>query len=220
METFLAIGKVVLDILAISIVVLVLITERHNYQFVWSVWRQFRIKMFFECLGIIVLTIAMAISLRRIPGLDFGWLCFLYDGESGNILIKPIVEEIRSTNIFVRLMVTAFLIGLTFILPFLAQAEEIEFRKGHDKWVSVVGQSVIFGLSHCLVGVSIATGIALIIPGLFFGLKYKREFDRMRPTTRHAWKVEEKAVMVSTTYHTMYNSILVAVLLFASITAI
>lgn len=219
MEILLTIGKVLLVLLAIAGVALPLIAERRNYEFVWSVWRRFRIKMFFECLGIVTLTIAGAIALWQIPGLNYGWINLFFDGEGGNMLIKPIMEGSESANIMVRLMVPLFFVTLAFVLPFLAQSEERSFRKGYDEWGSIVKQSVKFGLVHCLVGVPLAAGIALIISGLFYGLKYKRAFDR-KVESMDYWRAEDEAVMVSTTYHTMYNMIVVGLLLLVALVAI
>jgi len=219
MEILLTIGKVLLVMLAVAGVALPLVSERRNYQFVWSVWRRFRIKMFFECLGIVTLTIATAIALWKVPGLNYGWINLFFGGESGNMLIKPIQEGSESANILVRLMVPVFFVALAFVLPFLAQSEERSFRKGHDDWSSITKQSIKFGLVHCLVGIPLAAGIALIITGLFYGLKYKRAFDQ-NVNTMGCWRAEDEAVMVSTTYHTMYNLIVVALLLLVAIVAI
>ena len=218
MEILLTIGKTLLVLLAVASVALPLVSERRNYHFVWSVLRRFRIKMFFECLGIVTLTIAAAIALWQIPGLNYGWIK-LFFGGNGNMLIKPITEGSESTNILIRLMVPLFFVALAFVLPFLARSEERSFRKGHDEWSSITKQSVKFGLVHCLVGIPLAAGIALIISGLFYGLKYKRAFDRNVESLGH-WRAEDEAVMVSTTYHTMYNMIVVGLLLFIAIAAV
>lgn len=211
MEILLTIGKAVLVLLAVASVALPLISERRNYEFVWSVWRRFRFKMFFECLGIVTLTIAAAIALWQVPGLNYGWINYFFGG-GGNMLIKPITEGSDSTSISIRLMVPMFFFALAFVLPFLARSEERSFRKGHDEWGSIAKQSVKFGLVHCLVGVPLAAGIALIISGLFYGLKYKRAFDRNVATMSYS-RAEDEAVIVSTTYHTMYNMIVVTLLL-------
>lgn len=219
MEILLTIGKLILVLLAIASVALPLVYERHNYQFVWSVWRRFRIKMFLECLGVIILMIVATIFLLQIPGLKYGWINLFFGGESGSMLIKPITEGSDSSNILIRSMVPVFFVGLAFVLPFLARSEERIFRKAHNDWGSIAKQSIKFGLVHCLVGVPLAAGIALIILGLFFGFKYKCAFDRSVNTMSY-WQAENEAVMVSTTYHTMYNMIMVGLLLFVAIVAI
>ena len=219
MEILLTIGKTILVMLAVASVALPLVSERRNYQFVWSVWRRFRITMFLECLGVVILTIVAVVMLAQVPGLKYGWLSLFFGGESGNMLVKPIIDGSKSTSISIRLMVPVFFIALAFVLPFLAQSEEKSFRKGYDDWGSITKQSIKFGLVHCFVGVPVAAGIALIVPGLFYGLKYKRAFNRNKYTMGY-WRAEEEAVMVSTTYHTMYNMIVVGILLLVALVAI
>lgn len=218
MEILLTIGKAVLVLLAVASVALPLVSERRNYEFVWQVWRQFRIKMFFETFGVILLTIAVAIALWEVPGLKYGWIS-LFFGGSGNMLIKPITEGSHSTHISIRLLVSIFFIALAFVLPFLARSEERSFRKGYDEWGSIIKQSIKFGLVHCFVGVPLAAGIALIIPGFFYGYKYKRAFDRNTEALGYR-RAEDEAVMVSTAYHTLYNTIVVALLLLVALAAV
>lgn len=218
MEIFLTIGRAVLVLLAVASVSLPLVSERRNYEFVWQVWKRFRIKMFCEVLGIILLTIAIAIALWEVPGLKYGWIN-LFFGVSGNMLIKPITEGSHSTHISIRLLVPIFFAALAFVLPFLVRSEERSFRKGYDEWGSVIKQSIKFGLVHCLVGVPLAAGIALIISGFFYGYKYKRAFDCNTETLGYG-RAEDEAVMVSTTYHTMYNMIVVALLIFVALAAV
>ncbi len=212
MESFLV-------LIAIGSVTLPLVAERNNYKFIWSVWRRFRIKMLFECLGIFLLTIIVSVVLAQIPGLKYGWLGLFFGGESGNMLIKPVMEGSKSTNILIRSMVPVFFIALMLALPFLAQAEEMFFRKSYNDWGSIIKKSIEFGLVHCLVGIPLAGGIALIIPGLFLGLKYKHAFDRNENTIDYSEAVDE-AVMVSTTYHTMSNTIGIMILLTIALVSI
>ncbi len=218
MEILLTIGKAVLVLLAVASVALPLVSERRNYEFVWSVWRRFRVKMFFEAFGVILLTIAVSVALLEIPGLKYGWIS-LFFGGSGNMLIKPITEGSHSTHISIRLLVPAFCLALAFILPFLTRSEERSFRKGYNEWIPIIKQSIKFGLVHCFVGIPLAAGIALIIPGFFLGYKYKRALDR-NVETMGLWRAEDEAVMVSTTYHTMYNMIVVGFLLLIALAAI
>ncbi len=219
MAILLTVGRVLLVMLAVVGVAVPLIAERRNYDFVWSVWRRFRLTMFFECLSILVLTATVCAVLMRLPGFNYGWID-LFFAEGGNMLIRPILEGSNSTNILVRIMVPMFFVALAFVLPFLARSEERIFRSGHYEWGAIVKQSVKFGLAHCLAGVPLAAGIALIIPGLFYGFKYKRAFDRCRRVNMDYWRAAEEALMLSTTYHTMCNMILVVPLFLGSLVAI
>lgn len=130
------------------------------------------------------------------------------------MFVKPITDGSQSTHVSIRLMVPLFFFALMLVLPFLARSEERSFRKGYDEWGPIIKQSVKFGLAHCLVGVPLAAGIALIIPGLFYGYKYKRAFDRNTEAFGYE-RAEDEAVMVSTTYHTMHNMVVVVLLLVA-----
>ena len=170
MDFLIMIGKAVLVLLAVAGVALPLVCEKHNYQFVWSIWRRFRVKMFFECLGVVAVMVAAVIVLRQIPGLSYGWIKFFYSGD-GNVLVTPIMEGSKSNSIWVRSLIPIYFAIFVFVIPFLARAEENIFRKGHTEWGAIIKQSVKFGLVHCLVGVPLANGVALIISGLFFGFK-------------------------------------------------
>ncbi len=218
MEILLTVSKATFVLLAVVGIAISLIEQRHNYEFIWSVWKRFRVKMFFEVLGVITLTIALTVALWQVPGFKYGWTNFFFD-RSSNALIGPIFEGSQSTSILVRLMVPLFFIALMFVLPFLARDEERIFRKRHDEWGSIIKQSIKFGLVHCLVGIPLAGGFALIISGFFYGYKYKRAFDRNIEAMGYR-RAENEAVMVSTTYHTMYNMILVAILLLVTLAAV
>ncbi len=221
MEILLTVGRTILVLLAVTIVAAELIEQRHNYGFVWSVWKRFRIRMLFECLGVLTLMIVVGAALWQIPGLKYGWYN-LFSSKGGNILFGPILEGSESTSVLIRLIVPLFFIVLAFVLPFWSQREEKMFRRGYSKWSSIVRQSIKFGFIHCLVGVPLAFGFLLIIPGLFFGLKYKRAFERnvrnMVAIDYH--RAMDEAVMSSTTYHTMYNMILVTIILLVTLVAV
>jgi len=213
MEILIRIGKFFFVILAVLSVARILISERRNYQFVWSIWRRFRIRMLFECLVIVTLTIVVSTFLFYIPGFNYGWINFFFHGEAGHVLIKPIIEESKSNNALSHLMVFIFFIALALVLPFLAHNEEKIFRQGCNDWSSITRQSIKFGLVHCVfAGVPLAAGIALIIPGFFFGFKYKGAFER-NVEIMDSGQAAEEALMESTTYHTMYNMILISSIL-------
>ncbi len=214
MEIVIKVGKFLILLFAIANVAIPLYSNRRNYNFVWSVLRRFRIKMFLECFGLILVTVICAFALISVPGLKYGWLHLF--GGSGNILVAPVVELSSSTTPWIRLFVPLFLLAFAFMLPFFANWEEKEFRKGYLDHSSIIKQSIMFGLIHCTVGIPISIGIALIIPGLFFAVKYKNAFYR-NLKKMSASDAEEEAVMVSTTYHTMWNMILVTVAFVASL---
>ena len=218
MENLINVGKLTLVLLAVASIVFTFVEEWRNYRFIWQVWKRFRIKMFFEVFGIILLMVVAIIALLEVPGLKYGWANLFFSG-GGNILVAPILDASGSASILIRLVVPLFFFALMLMLPFLSRSEERRFRKGYNEWGSILKQSVKFGLMHCLVGIPLAAGIGLIITGFFLGYKYKRAFDSKAATLNYS-QAEDEAVMVSTTYHTMYNSILVTVMLIVVLTAV
>ena len=68
-------------------------------------------------------------------------------------------------------------------------------------------------------GVSLAIAIALIFAGLFFGYKYKKAFDK-NVVTKDLGEAREEAMLVSTAYHSLYNTVCAVILIILSITMI
>ena len=221
METLLIVGKVLLVLFAISNIALPLYMERGNYGFIWQVWKRFRIGMFLESIVMVFITIFTMITLWDLPILKYGW-ANLFFSTGGNVLVRPIIEGSETTSMVVRVLVPLFFIVFTICLPFLAHAEERLFRKGYTEWKSILRQSIKFGLIHCTVGIPLGAGLALAIPGFFFGYKYKRAFEKnLENYELESWDdVVDEAVMVSTTYHTMYNTIIFSYLIYLTVMAV
>lgn len=215
MEALMVIIKYALILIAVISIVRPLFSERRNYKFIWQVWKRFRIKMFFESLGVILLVILALIMLLEVPGLKYGWANLFFDG-GGSIFTTPVIEQSHSSYTSVRILSLIFFIVLFLALPFLAKIEEDLFRRGYNSWGSVIKQSIKFGLIHCLVGIPLAAGIAIIISGFFYGYKYKKALNRNLESFCYG-KAENEAVMTSITYHTMYNMIVVIPLILSSL---
>lgn len=220
METLVTIGKTCLVLFSVYAIGNILISERNNYHFIWSVWRRFRIKMVFECLGIILLVVLAATALLQIPFLNFGWANLFYDGEGGNIFLKPVLEGSESRSVLIRSLIPLFFVAFILIVPFAAHSEEKSFRKGYNTWSKITKKSIEFGLIHCIVGIPIGAGIALIIPGFFFAFKYKQALERNPENFSFYWEKENEAVMVATTYHTLHNTFAGIVLFYIAFSAI
>lgn len=196
---------------AVANIAFVLYDKRHEYRFIWQVWRRFRLGMFFQALGTIILTLIIGVILAQVPGLNYGWLHLFHSG-GGNILVRPLMSGAESSHEVIRWLPVLFLAALLLAVPFLAKMEEEQFRKGHTEWRDIIVQSVIFGLIHCAVGIPLAFGIALIVSGLWYGYHYKRTYSKYVWDYGHK-AAEDEAVMVSTAYHSMYNTIIVVVLI-------
>lgn len=216
METFKTVLTVFFAIITITSVVSMAVKERKNINFILSVWKRFRFHMLFETIGIVFLVLLTYILLVSfLPFLSWGWSQLFIEG-GGNIYIAPVaaVSE-HSSHWFMKALPFLFLGGLLVFVPFFAKAEEKWFRYECEKWREIIPQSIKFGLVHLIVGVPIATGIALIILGLYFGYKYKKAFDKNIKNMNYS-EASEEALMASTVYHSFYNSFLVLILLVLS----
>lgn len=237
------IGKMLLVLAATGSVVYELYTQRNRLGFVWSVWKRFRPLMLVEVLFTLILTITMIVGLwTYVPFLHWGWLNLFVSG-GGNVILAPVAEGSESSSMIVRMLPPIFFVAILVAFPFMAHYEEEKYRRGYHEWRDIARQSVKFGLVHLWVGIPLAAGIGLIIPGFFFAWKYRSAlnntvdpgiWDQIQDIEEKAQSMgikgkirveagteqEDEAVMVSTTYHTLYNSLLVLLLLVLAVVAI
>ncbi len=215
-ELVMKIITVALVVFAVANIALPLYANRHKLGFVWHIWKRFRFKMFLEVLGMMTATTAVTIFLVEfLPFTKWGWLNIFVKG-GGNVIIAPVLEASKSSSFLIRILPILFLASLLIAAPFLAKIEEEAFRKGHYEWRKIAEQAMPFGLIHMLVGVPLAVGVALIGAGFFFGYKYRRAFNQLKE--QMSWnEAQNEAVIVTTTYHTLYNSVIVVVLLVRAI---
>src|SRR3990167_3852803 len=215
--------KTIFIIFVLLNLIIVLLPIKPKLRFTLNTWKKFRIKMFFEIIGLIIITLVVFGFLYLfVPYLKYGWLN-LFIKEGGTIAITPVIEESKSPNFIIRIIPPVFFIIFLLAIPPLAKLEEEIYRKGFIKWKDISIQSVKFGLVHMIMGVPLAAAIALIISGLFYGYKYRHVFISSnkqfsdKPFFEAKMMSEDKAIVVSTTYHALYNSILISGLLALSI---
>jgi hypothetical protein len=154
---------------------------------------------------VLTMVIAAAVALIQIPGLDWGWWSAL--GGEGN----PVFGTNDSTTgtIWAWLIPAVFVMLLFPALPLFAYAEEMMFRRGAEQWSRSkrAGMVVLFGLTHALIGIPIGTALALSIGGGYFMLVYLRSYRRV--------PLASSATLESTRAHTVYNSVIVALVALA-----
>lgn len=149
--------------------------------------------------------IAVATALVQVPGLSWGWWSML--GGIGN----PVFGDSDAT----AGTVLEWIIPLTFMalllpaLPLFAFAEERMFRTGAQRWAR--GRRTLkvlqFGMIHVIIGIPIGAALALSIGGAYFMWVYLRAF--------RVHQSEHAATIESTTAHTVYNGLLVILVLLA-----
>jgi len=154
---------------------------------------------------VLALVLVAATALMAVPGLDWGWWSAL--GGVGN----PVFGSTDTTAgtplewvvplVFLGLLVPA--------LPLFANAEERMFRQGAEEWTTWhrIRRTVQFGLVHALIGIPIGAAMALSIGGAYFMVVYLRSF-------RRTGSVQE-ATLESTTAHTVYNGVIIGVVIIA-----
>jgi len=215
--------KTIFIIFVLLNLIIVLHPIKPKLKFTLNIWKKFRIKMFFEIIGLIIIILTVFMFLYFfVPYMKYGWLN-LFIKEGGSIAIAPVTEASKSPNFIIRIIPPVFFLIFLLAIPPLAKIEEEIFRKGFTKWKDISIQSVKFGFAHMIMGIPLAGAIALIISGLFYGYKYRNAFISSnkqfndKPFFYAKMISEDKAITISTTYHALYNSILVSVLLILSI---
>jgi hypothetical protein len=186
---------------------------RHNLQFIWTVWSRFRIGMFLQTFAMLLVVMICITILIEVPIIKYGWFNFFSQGP-GNIIVAPIFEGTLSEITAVRLLPPIFFSVLFFALPFLAYDEERYFRRGYTAWVPMIKQSIKFGLIHLYVGIPIAAALVIILPGFFYACKYRSAYKKSILVGIPEKESVEQAVLHSTAYHTMFNSLLVGYLIY------
>lgn len=204
--------RYLLPAIAVASVARAIYINRRQIGFLPLVWKRFRPGMLVEVLVLLAATLAIIFLLYAyVPPLRWGWPSLL-DIESGNIAISPVTEGSESSHLFVRLLVPLFLLALLITLPLFAAAEERIFRKGRLAWGEIAASSTLFGLAHLIVGVPLAAALALILPGLFYAYKYRRAYLILKDHLTED-EAQRGGWLVATTYHTLYNTLLVGSLL-------
>ncbi len=207
MNTLLIIGKSSLIIFMLLNIMAAFALNKRRITFILEIWKRFRVGMFFEVMGILILVMSSIILMMAyVPYFKYGWFNFISEA-GGNILFSPILDLSFSANIILRSFVPIFFLLMILAVPFFVEMEEEIFRKGHVTWKEITRQSIFFGLTHLIVGIPIAAGIALCIPGFFLGYKYRHTYLKKRIVLEEKEAIQE-ALYMCTTYHAMIDTVL------------
>lgn len=198
------VGKTVLAVLAVISTGHILFSHRFKLWQSLSVYKNIRPAIFIQCFALLILTVALWSALEWIaPFTKYGWMSLFYT-NGGNAGIQPITDLSKSGVPLLRVVPIIFMAAFIVIIPIAAELEERFFREGISEWPAIFRKSVVFGLWHCIVGVPLAVGIALSLPGLFYAWKYKRASEASGST--------EIGIQESTLYHSTYNLIIAVII--------
>jgi len=154
---------------------------------------------------LLTVVIAAATAIMLVPGLDWGWWSAI--GGEGNPVFGN--SEATSGTAWEWLIPMAFMCLLLPALPLFAYAEERLFRTGAEGWSRWRRMLKVlqFGMVHALIEIPMGAALALSLGGAYFMWVYLRRFA----ATRSA----DEATIESTTAHTVYNGLVVALVLVA-----
>lgn len=154
---------------------------------------------------VLAIVLVAATTLMAVPGLDWGWWSAL--GGVGN----PVFGSTDTTagTPLEWIVPLVFLCLLVPALPLFAHAEERMFRQGAEGWTTWhrVRRTVQFGLVHALIGIPIGAALALSLGGAYFMAVYLRAYRRTGSA--------QDATFESTTAHTVYNGVIIGVVIIA-----
>ena len=137
--------------------------------------RAIRPWMFLACVFHIAVLVAVTVLLLQVPILRYGWWKLL--GGEGNALLG----QTGFNGLGWQVASLAIPVGIFVLVPDLAYGEELAFRHGTD-WMSRTERLLRqfrFGISHCLMGVPLAAGIALTLSGYYYQTIYLRALRRL-----------------------------------------
>jgi hypothetical protein len=154
---------------------------------------------------VLTAVIVVATLLMSVPGLDWGWWTAI--GGTGN----PVFGSTDTTvgTVWEWIVPLVFMCLLLPALPLFAHAEERIFRRGAEHWSRWrrVSKTVQFGLVHAIVGIPIGAALALSVGGAYFLAVYLRAYERSGSAA--------DATIESTTAHTVYNGVIIGIVLVA-----
>lgn len=209
-----------------------------SLQFTKKIVSKFTISMFLKILATLVLVTITAFFLNQLPILEWGWTKLIYNNTS-NITLAPLQNKNLGSNIG-NIISIVFLLMLLVVIPKFAYYEEEIFRTNAITIKKIMLRSLGFGLIHCIMGVSIGIGLALSIGGLLFASVYRKVYlqelskyhilthDTIEFTVENEMyfsyhdnimekidEVNQNALIHSTSYHTMWNWILISIAIIA-----
>lgn len=143
--------------------------DRENRRYSIDLYKRVRPRHIASSLLLAALTLAAYAAISTaVPATNISWISLMSGGgssgeEGTNILIASATLPILGP-IFIALLV--------FDMPLLTSLEERLFRGGTSSYLGAIPRSLVFGLAHCLVGVPVAAGLAIAIPGMWFSRQY------------------------------------------------
>jgi hypothetical protein len=211
-----SIGQIVKVVIAVVVWWSVIDELRKQDGTFWRTWRSVRLPTVIQGLSLLIATASTLIALSvAVPFLQYGWTNLFFDNA-----INVVASPIQFGGPAGTFLAVAFLTALLLVLPPFAKKEEELFRSCCYEWSDIFKQAAIFGPIHCLVGVPLSAGLALIVAGIGYGAVWRYTYWRnIRAGLGHDTS-KQRATEASTRVHTVYNTIAVTLLLIAVVLSV
>ncbi|MDH5232438.1 MAG: hypothetical protein OEY38_20440 [Gammaproteobacteria bacterium] len=162
----------------------------------------------------VIITLAFGAFIQWLlpSSLDRGWTYFVF-GHSSNVTLTPITTLSPGIVDFkVALVLLIFLFLFMIIMPFVVHLEERFFRYHILSNKEILLSATLFGATHIIIGISLIWCIAIILPGLFFGYRYRSKYVELSSANYRAGDPHKAALVYSAQYHTAFNTIVLSLL--------
>jgi hypothetical protein len=154
---------------------------------------------------VLPVVLVAATLLMSVPGLSWGWWSAV--GGDGNPVFGS--SDTTAGTAWEWIIPMVFMCLLLPALPLFAYAEERLFRMGAERWSwpRRAFKVMQFGLVHAIIGIPIGAALALSLGGAYFMAVYLRSWRRNPAVS--------EATLESTRAHTVYNGLIVVLVLVA-----
>ncbi len=154
---------------------------------------------------VLTVVLAVAVPLMSLPVLRWGWWSAI-GGEGNPVFGSSSATAGSALEWIIPIVFVALLLPA---LPLFAHAEEVVFRRGAQHWSARrrVFKTLQFGMAHAVIGIPIGAALALSVGGAYFMAVYLRAMRR--------GATEAAATIESARAHTVYNGIIVVLVLVA-----
>lgn len=142
--------------------------------------------------------------------MNWSWTAQLLDLQ-GSLLFLPAqaVSDHAGWSAYFLMMV--FWFSLLLLLPEFAYLEEKSFRYGKTAWLSIVFNSIVFGLLHFIfAGIPFTMTLYLILLGFCFALFYRYHYRTSCQRSVGEELSHQLALKMSTRLHTLHNALIVS----------
>jgi hypothetical protein len=205
------------------LVVSTLWQERKRIGMIAEIYAQSGPRQYLGAFGLALSVIVIAVTVYELVPefMRFSVLQLFFEdstGEAQSVLSKPLVDmQSEGTPVALKIALMLSYAMLLSIMPYIVWSEEMMFRaKRFTPWARLQA-SLIFGLSHMMIGIPLIVALVLAIPGYVFSGAYLRGFNAAIEPGISFEVADQQGVMSSTRLHTLYNASIITIVMAAAI---